>query len=544
MSSVRRVYFYLVTLITLGILAGGAGVLLNLLLDITIFKSISIGQANFYQQQLSMGIAMVIIGGPLWVLFWKSVQKHVAGNNVEIGATLRKFFLNFILVVSSITAVVAAQILLTGLLTRVPQSQNLSSSLATTIVALAVWYFHWRVSEKEGHPTASSLTLRRWYIYILSGYGLILLTTGLVQMVDTAFKFMPLWGSSLVTGSFWSGAFQNNLITVFLGGILWAFHWFCMSRDDADSTLRQVYIYLLAIVVSSIFGLTALTVGLYQTLVWVLGAAGSISGVYFQFLGWVIPTVIVTAAVWSYHQSVAHEESAQVIERLRSSKRVHLYIMSFIGLGTATSGLIILFGTLLNLIINSLDLAVAIESGWWQKQLSLTFSLLIVGAPLWWYYWNQILKLSAGGGVTEGRAKSRRIYLYVIIGATIIALAAVLVNIVYQILGGLLSGNFDLSVLQKSRWSIQTLLVAAPLLIYHWQIARDDQHRGAEAAAEHKTVTALIDKSALELIRLLEEQLGTKIRIMLSNQIKSSSLQTIMLVIQDSKIMVLPYQAR
>ncbi len=465
--------------------------------------------------------------------------------------------------VSSITAVVAAQILLTGLLTGVPQSPNLSSSLATAIVALAVWFFHWRVSEKEGHPSSSSLTLRRWYIYILSGYGLILLTTGLVQMVDSAVKFMPIWGSLLVQGSFWSGAFQNNLIVVILGGILWAFHWLRMSRDDADSTLRQVYIYLLAIVVSSIFGLTALTIGLYQTLVWLLGAAGSNSGVYFQFLGWVIPTIMVTAAVWTYHQTVAREESAQVIERLRSSKRVHLYIMSFIGLGTTTSGLIILFGTLLNLIINAMNPAVAIEPGWWQKQISLTFSLLIVGAPLWWFYWNQILKLSVGGGVTEGRAKSRRIYLYVIIGATIIALAAVLVNIVYQILGGLLSGNFDLSVLQKSRWSIQTLLVAAPLLLYHWQIARDDQHRGAETAAEHKTITALIDKSAMELIRLLEQQLGTKIRIMefsgtsgdtpslsaegliaLSNQIKSSPFQTVMLVIHESRISVLPYQAK
>ncbi len=71
MSSVRRVYFYLVTLITLGILAGGAGVLLNLLFDIAIFNSSAIGQENFYQQQLSMGIAMVVIGGPLWFLFWR-----------------------------------------------------------------------------------------------------------------------------------------------------------------------------------------------------------------------------------------------------------------------------------------------------------------------------------------------------------------------------------------------------------------------------------------------------------------------------------------
>ena len=563
MSSVRRVYFYLVTLITLGILAGGVGVLLSLLFDITISNSTAIGQTNFYQQQLSLGVAMLVIGGPLWFFFWRSVQKHVVGNTIEIGATLRKFFLNFILVVSSLTAVYAAQTFLKWLLTGVPQSPSSSSSLATLIVALAVWSFHWRVSEKEGQPSSSSRTLRRWYIYIVSGWGLILLSIGLVQLVDAAFKFLPIWGNSLVEGSFWAGAFQDSLIALLMGGLLWAFHWFSMSKGDVDSTLRQVYIYLLAIVVSSIAGLTALTVGLYQTLVWLMGAAGSISGVYFQFLGWVIPTLIVTAAIWAYHQTVAREESAQMPERLLSSKRVHLYIMSFIGLGTLTSGLIILFGTILDLIINSLNPAVALESGWWQKQLSLCLSLLVVGAPLWWYYWNQIIRLSSSGGVAEGRAKSRRIYLYVIIGASIIALAAVLVNIVYQFLSGLLGGNFGLSVLQKSKWSIQSLLVAVPLLIYHWQIARDDQRRGAEAAAEHKTVTALIDNSARALIGPLEQQLGLKIRVMeyagtpadtptlsaeelvaLGNQIKSSPAQTVMLVIHEGKMLVLPYQEK
>ncbi len=563
MSSVRRVYFYLVTLITLGILAGGVGVLLALIFDITIFNSTAIGQTNFHQQQLSMGIAMVIIGGPLWFLFWRSVQKHVRGNTGEIGATLRKFFLNFILVVSSITSVVAAQILLTGLLTRMPQSPNLSNSLATTIVALSVWVFHWRVSEKEGHPSPASLTLRRWYIYIISGYGLVLLTTSLVQLVDAAFKYLPFWGNSLVQGSFWSGTFQNNIIAIILGGLLWVFHWFQMSRTDVDSNLRQVYIYLLAIVVSSIIGLTALTMGLYQTLIWMLGVAGSTSGVYFQFLGWVIPTIIVTAAVWTYHQTVAREESAQVIERLLSSKRIHLYIMSFIGLATLTSGLIILFGTILNLIINSLNPAVAMESNWWQKQLSLSLSLLVVGAPLWLYYWNQVISLSSKGGVSEGRAKSRRIYLYVIIGASIIALAAVLVNIVYQILSGVLNTNFDLSVLEKSRWSIQALLVAVPLLIYHWQIARDDLQQGSEEVAEQKIVTALIDKSAMEIIRKIEQQLEIKIRIMeytgstddtpilstedmlaLNNKIQTSQTQTVMLIIHKKEILVLPYQIK
>jgi hypothetical protein len=562
-SSVRRVYFYLVTLITLGIFAGGVGTLLSLLFDITISAPSAIGQPRFNQQQLSLGLAMLVIGGPLWFIFWRIVQRHVNGNAAETGATLRKFFLNFVLVVTSLTAVFAAQTFLQWLLSGAPHSQSSSGSLATLIVASIVWFYHWRVSENEGQPTSSAKTLRRWYVYIAAGYGLILLTFGLIQMVNSLARYLPFWGNILVTGNFWAGPFQENVGAILPGGLLWAFHWFRMSKGDVDSSLRQVYIYLLCIVVSSVVGLTALIMGLYRVLVWAMGATGDVSGVYFQFLGWVIPTLIVSAAVWVYHQSVAREESAQVQERRLSSKRVHYYIMSFIGLGTLTAGLIILFGTILDLITNSLNPAIALQSGWWQKQLSLFLSLLIVAVPLWWYYWNQIIKLSASGGITEWRARSRRIYLYVIIGASIITLAADLVNIVYQFLSGLMAGNFGLAVLQKSKWSIQSLIVALPWLLYHWQIARQDQRRGAETTTDHKAVSALIDSQSQELIGRLEKQLGTKIKVLeysdaatstpivsnedlvkIAAEIQSSATQKVMLWIRNGKLEVLPYQEK
>ena len=562
MSNVRRVYFYLVTIITLGILAGGTGVLLSLLFDITISRS-AIGQANFNQQQLSLGLAMLVIGGPLWFFFWRNIQKTVKGNSAETGAALRKFFLNFTLTVTSLTAVFAAQAFLKALISGNLQSGSTASSLATLLVAAAVWFYHWKISEGEGQPSSAAKTLRRWYMYIDSGWGLVLLSLGLVQIVDSSIRYLPLWGNSLINGSLWSGAFQDNFISILLGGGLWVFHWLRMSKGDVDSTLRQVYIYLLAISVSSVAGLTALVIALYRTLVWAMGASGNATGAYFQFLGWVIPTLVVTAAVWFYHQSVAKEESAEVHERLLSSKRIHLYIMSFIGLGTLTSGLIILLGTILDLIINGINPAIAMQTGWWQKQLSLCLGLLIVAVPLWIFYWNQVINLSNSGGITEWRAKSRRIYLYVIIGAAIITLAADMVNIVFQFLSGILAGNFGLGVLQKSKWSIQSLLVAAPILIYHWQIARQDQRRGAESTGGLKAVTALIDISSRDLIGRLEKRLGTKIRVLESAlpstgptqfsdeeidkvtlEIGSSPTPQVMLVVYEGKVLVLPYQPK
>src|SRR3990172_7618241 len=99
MSTARRVYFYLVTGITLGIFAAGVGQLLSLIFDITIRSPYvtQIGGKVFNQQQFSLGLAMTIIGGPLWYMFWRAIQHRITGNQEEIGAGMRKFFLNLIL---------------------------------------------------------------------------------------------------------------------------------------------------------------------------------------------------------------------------------------------------------------------------------------------------------------------------------------------------------------------------------------------------------------------------------------------------------------
>ena len=388
------------------------------------------------------------------------------------------------------------------------------------------------------------------------------LTMGLVQFIYGGSLSLPIWGQALASGPFWSAAVRSSISWIIIAGLFWAFHWFRMSKGDVDSTLRQVYIYLMAIIGSSIAGLVALVTALYQTFVWALGTASNTEG-YWTFLGWVIPTIVAAAAVWGYHQLLAQEEATQLQERRLSSKRVHLYIMSFLGLGTLIAGLVILLGVLLDLLINSINAPLVVQPGWWQKQLGLCLALLVVAVPLWIYYWNQVIRLSARGGVMEWRARSRRIYLYVIIGATIIALAADLVNIIYRLLSGGLTGTFGVDVLSNIRWSIQSLVVAAPLLIYHWKVARDDQRRGSEAAVVHKDVTVLAGSRAGDFISRLEEKLGYRVHLLesmgpadelqafsneelakLVSEIDSSPLAKVMLVVHEGKIMILPYQEK
>ena len=502
MTTARHVWLYLITLIALGIFAAGVGQLLALLFDVTIKGSylIQIGGRNFNLQQLSLGLAMTVIGGPLWFFFWRAIQRRVNGNQEEIGAEMRKFSLNLILLVSALTAVVAASNFLKWLMAGVPLAKFSTGGLATAIVAGVIWFYHWRVSEVEGHPSSVAKTLRRWYVYVLAGFGLVWLAVGLVQLINSAVVALPLWGNSLVQGNFWNDTTQMSIARIFFGGFTWYLHWFRMAREDFDSTLRQVYFYLLTISGGAITALVAIIILLDRFFIWVFG--GTLSTVSlrmspsppFLFLGWAIPTILVGLAIWGYHLRKVQEEAGRIQEKRQSAQRVYLYLMSFLGLGTLAAGLSILLGILLDS-----GTSLTVTSGWWRNQLAVSLSLLLVGAPLWLYYWNSILKRVQTGGINEWRALSRRIFLYVIIGVSIVFLAADLVNIIYQLLRGILQGNFGTNFLHDSKWSLQTLIVAALLLWYHWRLLRIDQRLGAEAVVARKNVTLLADDRTAEL---------------------------------------------
>ena len=565
MSTAKRVYFYLVYSIALGMFAAGVSTLLGVCFDvITKYALAQVGAPSFARETLSLGLAMLVIGGVLWFLFWRAIQRNVSGNPAEIGSAIRKLFLNLIVAVSALVGLFAAVDFLKWLMAGALLNQFPSGGLANLIVTGVIWYYHWRVTEKEGQPSPEAKTLRRWYVYLLSGWGLVSLSVNLVGLVNTAVLHLPVWGAAMVSGKFWSSSVHSSLSWILLGGAVWAFHWFRMARGDSDSTLRQVYLYLLAISGGAIAGLVALAVFFYGVFIWAFGGVTGSIAPYFRSLGWVVPTILVAAAVWFYHQRVTQEEATAVQERL-SARRVHSYLMSFLGLGTLIGGLIMLLGILFELPIHAASIApTVVTSGWWRDQLSLCLALLVVATPIWLYYWNRVLQMAATGGVAERRARSRRIFLYVVLGAAVVTLAADLVNIIYQLLNGVLQGTFGADVLRHSKWSLQTLFVAIPVLMYHWRILRQDQRLGAEAAAVRKTVTVLVSDRAAGLVSQIEEKLGYKVHALrylgqmpedfpvlsdeevsrLAGDIQAAPSTKVMLVAGEGRILVLPYQEK
>jgi len=83
--------------------------------------------------------------------------------------------------------------------------------LAWTLVAELSGSIITASSEGEGHPSSAAKTLRRWYVYILSVFGLAMLAISLVLLINAAVKNLPVWGDVLVAGKFWNNSTQGML---------------------------------------------------------------------------------------------------------------------------------------------------------------------------------------------------------------------------------------------------------------------------------------------------------------------------------------------
>jgi hypothetical protein len=236
--------------------------------------------------------------------------------------------------------------------------------------------------------------------------------------------------------------------------------------------------------------------------------------------------------------------------------------MSFIGLGTMLSGIVYLLGVLLDRLFNATSSAAVFSSGWWGDQLSLSLSLLIAGVPIWLYYWRRIIRRVSEGGVEERGARSRRTYLYVILGLTIIGAVTTLVIVIYQVLNGLLQGTFGPYTLQTLVWNLSLLITAVPVLVYHWRILREDQRYGSEKLPRKKRVNLIAGIGDRETVIRIEEKLGSRIRLLrrtdekaeevpllseedietLVHDIRTAEGEGVVLYVSDGKIIVIPYE--
>ncbi len=265
MRTIRRLYFYIVSLISLEVVVWGLIGLLR-----SIFSSRLVNTADV----LAQALALVLVGVPIFLFHWLWTQRASIKDEEERSASLRAIFFYAALIGTLVPVVqnllafinrialgvsdVAASRALVG------GSQTWQDNLIAIFVNGVVAAYFWTVLRNEWKSlpeTENYLDVRRLYRYLWLLYGLLMVVYGAQQILRFIF-YIPV--PTYLLGEVGREMFVNGLTLLLVGTPLWVYTWricqepsispsrFACSRRTRelplkDSNLRLGILYLLSL---------------------------------------------------------------------------------------------------------------------------------------------------------------------------------------------------------------------------------------------------------------------------------------------------------
>jgi hypothetical protein len=516
MLRLRRLYFYLVLYLSLAMVLTGLATVLRVLLEQALgaaSSGISFGLfagRDQFREQTAFGVALVLIGLPVWLLHWRAVGGWLTGADQqdERASALRRLYLYAVLLTTALTAYVAARDLLEhllglplGLASGSEQLVGIARSLPYLLMAGLFWAYHWRLAAADRAlvgESGASATLRRWYVYLMLVAGVVPLMVNLASLLQQLWVILldrPGLAAVGAAASARTVAASSATALVALG--VWLLHrnwseaavahqtWY--GEREPQSVLCKVCLYGLVLGTVSWVLFNASQVLRFGFLTVLSVAPQAVGGApVLVALGAPLAKLVVFGAFWAYYWRAVNQEAATAGEagRQASVRRVYFYFVSLAALALLAHSL----AGLLGLLAEALVQGQLVDPEALRRSLATYGSGLLIALPVWLFHWSRIQRLVAGPrSEEETRATSRRWYLYVVIFAAVIVLLTSGARIVYELTLTALGRPWDEVVaLHVARLAIDGA-VAAALLWYHWWLVLR-----ADLAARRPTARATV----------------------------------------------------
>ncbi len=476
MRSVRRLYFYLVTLISLEVVIWGVISLLR-----TLFDNLLVGSAATL---LSRGLSQILVGVPLFVLHWRIVQREYAQDPEEGYTRLRALFLYatraavLFPIAQNVLAIFNRMFfrLLGSSIERalIGAQQTLVDNLLAIGFNLIIWFYFENILKKEwseNEPLKENLIeLRRLYRYAWVLYALILTVAGAQQVFHYTFFTV------LENTPFSIDWLADGLTLLLIGTPLWVWTWGNIQRSLAQPEERNSFLRLLLLYLFSLVGIITTLVAtgnvLSGLLKWVLGE-GQTTAAFLNDNSNALATAIPFAVLWAYYSRRLHYEidSQQDKSRQAMEHRIYHYILSFLGNAATVWGAWILLTTLVDALLsdplNTIVLRTSTSNG---------LALLAIGIPVWLTHWRPLEQESRDLSETGSQARRssiRKTYLYLILFLTVVGSMASMAGLLYGIFNQVLGETSPTFWLDTTRLLV-TLLLIATWLIYHLLVLQRD----------------------------------------------------------------------
>jgi hypothetical protein len=497
-TTIRRIYAYLLAFAGLAMLSIAAASLLQVLVDVALQSPLTAAQ-QYVRDTVALNGAAALVGLPVWLVHWLWIQRTARADPGERVSTLRRLYLYTVLAGAAVAMAVSAssslQALFGALVGGVSQgslADAFARPLTFTLVALGVWLGHWRVAAADRGQvgeSGGSATLRRWYIYAAAFIGLVLLLSGAQGLLAM------LWSAMTVRGANEMADLPGTGSTILVGLAVWLVHWIVLPRelpeqvrrDDGVARLRSVYLFLaLAVgVVGTLFGASQL---LYYALGRFLGVdrPGGVGGDLVAAMAGPVSIGVVYGATWAYQRQALRKQAAAFDEAPRQAgiRRLYIHLVALVALaalGTGIGGLLWALGDVV--IGGHLD----------SDRVALFATLAIVGLPVWIVHWRP-RPVSA----VEAHSLARRLYVYFSLIAATLALVGSAAAVLYQLLGLALGSPASALLQTDLAHALAVAITGATVATYHWRVLRAEARRApqpSEPAVEAR-VQAVVEIEA------------------------------------------------
>lgn len=271
-------------------------------------------------------VARLIIGLPLWLIFWTWAQRLFAGlDEAELESALRKFYLYLTVFISAIVTVTCITFILEGIFRRVfnvPSSGFSESDIRfpiSIIMAVGVaWIYHAMVLREDARHAEDiprQEGIKRLYLYLIAAIGLAAFLTGVSGDLSVFIR------------SFDQGALGEGLkreltwfIAVTLAGIpVWFLPWQQTQNlallagpegiRERRSVVRKIYLYIF-LFIATMTVLSSAVFILYKIISLILGDPGPT----FSELGQPLAYSIIAIGVWLYHGYLLRGDQSRSLE--------------------------------------------------------------------------------------------------------------------------------------------------------------------------------------------------------------------------------------
>jgi len=293
-------------------------------------RGVTIGNDITY---LTDEVTRLLVGAPLWLVFWRRAQSLFSGPSAEENASaLRKFYLYASVFVAVMSVVTNATLVLAGLFRNILGLEpmgDIRDPLPIILGMAFLWAYHAYILRREGDQAGEAPRqggIRRLYLYLVAGVGLAAFLVGLSGDISVLIRsFSEYFSDTLREQLAW---FTAALIA---GLPVWLLPWrqaqlaavatTPAGAEERRSTVRKNYLYFY-LFVATLSVLSSAVYILYRLLSLALGERGDSD--LASSLGQTIAYALVGVGVWLVHGATLRgdgqanrQEQATRLEQVR-----------------------------------------------------------------------------------------------------------------------------------------------------------------------------------------------------------------------------------